>query len=304
MSAVCRVCLAPSTGGDVHRACSLALFDVETPPSLDIDIAKLHTLALAMVGHTSISGAQRKISLRHDSERNTLQVATGGARYVFKPQAQTFPHLPENEHVTMRLATLVGVAVPPCGLVQLRDGSLAYLVRRFDRVGTAKLAMEDFCQLAERAPKDKYEGSAELCFKLVTRYASEPGVEKLRLLAQFMFAWWTGNGDMHQKNLALLERDGRYALSPAYDLLSTRLVIPGDAQALTVVGKKDKLGPAAWRCLATAVGVPAKAYARLAARFAAALDPAVAMVGRCLLPEEVREEYVALLLARVRSFEG
>lgn len=103
----------------------------------------------------------------------------------------------------MRMAKLVGLEVPPCGLVQLADGSLAYVVRHFDRTATAKLALEDFCQLAEKSPKDKYEGSAELCFKLVARFASEPGIEKAKLLRLLMFTWWTGNGDMHLKNLSL-----------------------------------------------------------------------------------------------------
>jgi hypothetical protein len=133
-------------------------------------MAKLHTLALAMVGHSSMSGVQRKISVRLDADRNTLQVATSGGQFIFKPQAQTFPSLPENEHVTMRIAALVGLAVPPCGLVQLDDGSWAYVVVRFDRTPAAKLPMEDFCQLAEKAPKEKYDGSAELCFRLIAKY--------------------------------------------------------------------------------------------------------------------------------------
>ncbi|MBK9129745.1 MAG: HipA domain-containing protein [Phycisphaerales bacterium] len=302
MSDACRVCLAPVDGTAYHRACSLELFDAPTPPTIEVEVAKLHTLALAMVGHTSISGVQKKISLRLDSDRHTLQVATSGARYIFKPQAQTFPHLPENEHLTMRMAKLVGLEVPPCGLVQLADGSLAYLVRRFDRTATAKLALEDFCQLAEKSPKDKYEGSAELCFKLVARFASEPGIEKAKLLRLLMFTWWTGNGDMHLKNLSLLTRDGVHALSPVYDLLCTRLVIPGDQLALSVVGKKDRLGPAAWRALAEYAGVPPKAFARIAAAFTAALEPAAGLVGQSFLPAEMREEYVALLRERVKSF--
>lgn len=50
-----------------------------------------------MVGHTSISGIQRKISVGLSRDRSTLQVAIEGGRYVLKPQAQTYPHLPEND---------------------------------------------------------------------------------------------------------------------------------------------------------------------------------------------------------------
>jgi serine/threonine-protein kinase HipA len=204
----------------------------------------------------------------------------------------------------MRIAALVGLAVPPCGLVQLDDGSWAYVVVRFDRTPAAKLPMEDFCQLAEKAPKEKYDGSAELCFRLIAKYASEPGIESLKLLRQFMFAWWTGNGDMHLKNLALLTRDGLHALSPAYDLLCSRLVIPDDPMALPVSGKRDHLGPAAWQRLAEYARIPPRAYARVAADFTAALEPAVRLVERCFLPADMREEYAALLHQRVTSFGG
>jgi serine/threonine-protein kinase HipA len=299
----CRICLHPAAGSH-HRACTQSLFDAPTPPAIDVQMAKLHTLALAMVGHSSMSGVQRKISVRLDADRNTLQLATAGGRYILKPQAQTFPHLPENEHLTMRLAPLVGIDVPPCGMVQLDDGSLAYVVRRFDRTPAGKLAMEDFCQLAEKSPKEKYDGSAELCFRVVGRFASEPGVASLKLLRQFMFAWWTGNGDMHLKNLALLRQNGLLGLSPAYDLLCSRLVIPGDAMALSVVGKKDRLGPASWRRLAEYARIPARAFERLAASFAAALDPALRLVERSFLPAEMRREYTELLRERAGSFSA
>jgi len=95
--------------------------------------------------------------------------------------------------------------VPPSALVELSDGTLALVVRRFDRIHDGgKLAMEDFCQLAELPPSGKYDGSAERRGKLVARFASEPLLDLLRLYRQFVFTWWVGNGDLHLKNLALL----------------------------------------------------------------------------------------------------
>src|SRR4051794_1101134 len=58
-----------------HPRCLRALFDSSMLPSLDVELAKLHTLALAMVGHTSLSGVQRKISLGFVPDRTTLTVA-------------------------------------------------------------------------------------------------------------------------------------------------------------------------------------------------------------------------------------
>lgn len=294
----CLVCLKDVDTQQVHKACATRLFGALAPPSLNIELAKLHTLGLAMVGHTSISGIQRKISLRHGSGRNTLQVAVDGGRYILKPQAQTFPNLPENEHVTMLLAELVGLNVPPCGLIELTDKTLAYIVKRFDRADIGKLRQEDFCQLAEKSPKEKYDGSAELCFRLLDKFASEPGIEKLKLLRLMMFTWWTGNGDMHLKNFSVLTTEGIHALSPVYDLLCTRLVIPDDQLALPVQAKKDRLTPRVWRELARYAGIPEKAYMRLAGSFRKVEAPAVALVQASFLPVEMKAAYVDLLRSR------
>ncbi|MBK9117992.1 MAG: HipA domain-containing protein [Phycisphaerales bacterium] len=151
---------------------------------------------------------------------------------------------------------LVEIEVPPCGLIPLSDGTLAFISRRFDRTAEGrKLRQEDFCQLAEQSPKDKYEGSAESCVRL-RKYATEPLIEVLRLYRQLIFAWWCGNGDMHLKNLSVfVDPQGIVRLTPAYDLLSTRLVIPNDPLALSVVGKKSKLTVDTWREFAQHCGI-------------------------------------------------
>ncbi|HUF60639.1 MAG TPA: HipA domain-containing protein [Verrucomicrobiales bacterium] len=173
---VCRICLGEIDRDDeYHSRCLRALFGTTKVPTLDIETSKLHTAALAMVGHTSLSGVQKKISVNLSADRATLQVAAVGGRYILKPQTGTYPALPENEHVTTQLAKLVDIDMSPNGLVLLKDGTLAYIVRRFDRLPDGhKLRQEDFCQLAELPPKDKYDGgSAGLCVKLLRKYANE-----------------------------------------------------------------------------------------------------------------------------------
>ena len=119
---------------------------------------------------------------------------------------------------TGRPVEIAGVEHPACGLLTLADGSLAYVVRRFDRPdGGGKLRQEDFCQ-----------------------YATEPAVESLKLFRQMVFCWWTGNGDMHLKNFSLLTGpDGTVRLSPAYDLLCTRVRPRGLRPRATTEGAPD-----------------------------------------------------------------
>ena len=304
MTRACLVCLGDATeGSDYHPHCLRRLFGVTRAPEVDLELAKLHTVAQAMVGHTSISGTQRKISVKLTADRATLHVAIEGGEYILKPQTQSFPHLPENEHLMMRLAEEVGLEVPPFGLVRLKDGSLAYVVRRFDRVGGRKLLVEDFCQLAALSPKQKYEGSAELCARLVARHATEPGIESARLLRLVAFAWWTGNGDLHLKNLSILrDVEGRYRLSPAYDLVSTRLIINDDPLALPVGGNRKSVTARQWLAFAQYCHVPPKAASRMLGELAQKLEEALRLEGRSLLPEGSRVALAKLLRERAKTF--
>lgn len=310
----CLICLEPMEGSEsYHDGCLVELFGASRAPDVDVDLAKLHTLALGMVGRTSLSGIQRKISVTLSAERGTFRLRAEPGSYILKPQAQTFPSLPENEQTTMKLAALVGLETPPCGIVILRDGTRAFITRRFDRVpreegqkfSIQKLAQEDFCQLAEKSPKEKYDGSSELCVRIVRRYATEPLIELLKLLRAMVFAWWSGNGDMHLKNFSLLTAgDGITRLSPSYDQLSTRLVIPGDPLALPVCGKKDRLTKATWLELARYAQIPERPAARIMAEIAAQAEAASALISRSFLTDEMKEEYKALIEERSRALSG
>lgn len=306
MTRVCRICLnSTEERDDYHARCLRALFGVPKVPQIDINLSKLHTAALAMVGHTSLSGIQKKVSVNLAADRETLQVAAEGGRYILKPQTDTFPSLPENEQVTMCLAQLVEIDVPPCGLIPLSDGTLAFISRRFDRTAEGrKLRQEDFCQLAEQSPKDKYEGSAELCVRLLRKYATEPLIEIVKLYRLLLFAWWCGNGDLHLKNLSLfVDPQGIVRLTPAYDLLSTRLVIPNDPLALSVVGKKSKLTANTWREFAQYCGIPDKTARRVIEKQCSIIADAENLIAAGFLPVEQKEEFRALIQDRTASLQ-
>lgn len=305
MSRACRICLGEIEGEDeYHPRCLRALFGTAKVPTLDIETSKLHTAALAMVGHTSLSGIQKKISVNLSADRATLQVAALGGRYVLKPQTGTYPALPENEHVTTQLARLVDIDVAPNGLVSLKDGTPAYIVRRFDRLPDGrKLRQEDFCQLAELPPKDKYDGgSAELCVKLVRKYANEPPAEILKLYRLFLFIWWTGNGDMHLKNFSLLTgEDGITRLTPAYDLVCTRLVMPDDPLALPLQGKRDNLRRGVWRRFAEYCALPDRVAQRVLDKQTSVLESATNLIDRSFLPGDQKDDYKRLIAERTDS---
>ena len=298
----CLICLRPLDGeGDYHPRCTRRLFGTRLPPvTIDINLAKLHTVGLAMVGRTSLSGVQRKISVSLSSDRQTLQVALGRSPYILKPQSAAYPQLPENELLTMRLAEVFGVEIPDCGLVHLTDRSFAYLVRRFDRLADGtKLRQEDFCQLAVKPAKEKYDGSAELCARLVKHYADEPLIELLKLYRLQLVSWLTGNGDMHLKNFSLLAgADGLHRLSPAYDLVCTRLVIPDDALALPVAGKNDGLKRTDCVQYGRYCGLRPRVIERVLGEVVGSLEEAQSLIAHAFLTDEAKAAYSVLLRAR------
>lgn len=292
----CLVCLADAPG-DYHPRCARRLFGTSRVPTIAVEQAKLHSFALAMTGKTTLPGVQPKISLGYASDRSRLQLEAGKGRFILKPQQNAFRDLPQNEHVTMLVASACGIEVPPFGLVRLVDGSLAYLVRRFDRLDDgSKAHVEDFCQLGGWFPGQKYDHSNEELVKLIRRYASETLVDVRRFFLRLVFSWWTGNGDMHAKNYSLMASpSGVYQLSPAYDLLCTRLVIPNDDLALAAVGKKSRFRRADWERFGEWCRLPSKAVSAALDSLAASADRAVELINRSYLPPDTRAAYVALI---------
>jgi len=302
----CAICLEPAEG-EYHPVCLRELFGVPHLPALDIELPKLYALAAGnMAGMMSIPGVQEKVSLTLLPNPLRLEVAATGGRYILKPETSRYPALPQNESLSMRLAKLAGIEIPPCGLMKLKDGTPAYIVRRFDRTDDGrKIAAEDFCQLAELKPKNKYDGSAELCARLVKRYGSEPIIEIRKLFRQTLFSWWIGNGDLHLKNFTLITRSDRLKrLSPAYDLVGTRLVLPEDTLALPVGGKRTNLTRRSWLDYAEYCVLPAKAAKRLIEDLLECEKPAMALVERSFLNDEAKAQYAAILRENTAALEG
>jgi len=251
-----------------------------------------------MAGKLTLSGVQRKLAV--GVERQTLRVAAEGTRFIFKPQTREFDHVPENEHATLCAASALGLETAPFGLLRLSDGTLAFLTRRFDREeGGRRIPMEDFCQLAEKSPAEKYEGSAELCVRLIRRFSTAPPLDLLRHWRHQLVSWWLGNGDLHLKNLALLTRAPHEPrLSPTYDLVNTDLVIPGDPLALPVDGRRDRLNADSWRHFATYSGLGTPLVRREAQGLLGRAGDAERCLHAAFLPDKARAAFLHLFAER------
>lgn len=293
--ATCRICLKPTAKQlDYHAECLESLFGTSTLPALDIELSKMMGLAAEMAGKMSISGVQEKVSLRLSDDRSRFEIAPTGGRYILKPEPSRFAFVPQNEHLTMRLAELVGIEVPPFGLVELKDKAIACIIKRFDRLddGT-KLRVEDFCQLDEKPIRDKYQGSGELCVRILRKYASEPLIEIRKLYKLLLFSWWAANGDQHLKNFSLIRStEGRWRLAPSYDLVCTRLPIPSDRDlAMPICGKKSNIARQQWLDFAQYAGIPERAAVRVLQEQIDALEPSLRFIDASFLPNDQKSQY-------------
>ena len=95
-----------------------------------------------------------------------------------------------------------------------------------------KLLQEDFAQLANRSEENagknyKYDYSYEEMAELMKRYVAAYPVEIEKLYSLIIFNYLICNGDAHLKNFSLFrnEQFGDYTLTPAYDLMNSRIHI-------------------------------------------------------------------------------
>jgi len=178
-------------------------------------------------------------------EKNKLRLINEGERgsYILKPIPNTGKkpdQLPANEHVTMQIARQAyGIETAENALIFFSNGAPAYITKRFDvNSDGSKLAQDDFASLAGRTPQThgehyKYEGSYLELFQLLEKFVPAYKIEAPKLLKLLMFNYLFSNGDAHFKNFSLLETPlGDYRLSPAYDLLNSRIHINDNDFAL------------------------------------------------------------------------
>ena len=290
---------------DFHKACSKQFFGSATPPLLTLNKELLETLAKEIILKSiAVTGVQPKLSLQLEKTRNeTPRLTLVGlyGDYILKPPSEQYPCLPENEDLTMHLAEVAGIRTAAHSLIRLSSGELAYITRRFDRQNGQKIAVEDFCQLSETLTEHKYRGSVEKIGKLVRQFTTNKGYEQQRLFELILFCYLTGNTDMHLKNYALIENAlGQYELSPAYDLLSTLLVLSDEEEsALTINGKKNRLKRTDFDSVAKTLQINEKTVAAIYQRFTKILPIWQQWIERSFLSAEMKKQYSDLIIAKL-----
>ena len=290
-----------------HKRCIRRFFGTVTLPELDCSEDELERIAnLTVSKGLTIPGVQKKLSLHLSSvdKISKLTIVDYPTGYILKPQSGDFPHLPEAEYTTMKMAESVGIKTVPNALLFL-DNSYVYITNRVDRTSGQKLAMEDFCQLTERVTADKYKGSYEKCGRIIAAYAKNVGLDMAEFYYRLLFCYITGNSDMHLKNFSLIEtmpKSRIFGLSAAYDLLPVNLIMPEDKEevALTLNGKKRSIRKKDFLKLANTLGIHSNTAERLICNLVNKTDELTSQIKMSYLPEEMKDGFVQLLDQRIR----
>lgn len=184
----------------------------------------------------SISGVQEKYSVLLDKNKLRLIQENEQGTYILKPipgAGKRADQMPANEHLTMQIARQVyGIETAENALIFFNDGTPAYITKRFDvKEDGSKLAQDDFASLAKRTSQThgehyKYLGNYLDIFELMHDYLTTYKIEAPKLFKLLVFNYLFSNGDAHFKNFSIIETPfGDYRLSPAYDLLNSRIHI-------------------------------------------------------------------------------
>jgi serine/threonine-protein kinase HipA len=233
-----------------------------------------------------------------DKKTNQLISVAEGGEYILKPQTGTFSNIPENEQCCMDIADAFDIEVPGHCLLSLKDGSLAYVVKRFDRKGAEKIHQEDFSQILQQ---DKYKGSVEQIGRKLGEISTASGYDQQLFFERVLLNFILGNGDAHLKNYSISYKEDTIRLSPAYDIVCSKLVIPDEEDsALNINGKKNNLSRPDFDKLAEYLNVPVKIrYEKFDKKFKSVKD----IINASKIDKERQKDFLTIIQERLRRLE-
>ncbi len=296
---------------DYHPVCSKAFYGTKSAPALPYRLDEMEKLAEEAVELSiTVPGVQPKLSLgwikstlgEGKSGRLTIMDALDGF-YILKPQNTQYDQMPENEHLSMRLAELFKIEVVPSSLIRLASGELCYITKRIDRGKDGdKIHMIDFLQILEL--EDKYLGTMENLGKTIGELSVNTLLDKLSFFELALFNFIIGNNDMHSKNFSMWLSDIGWVLSPAYDLLNVKIILPKDLDdtALLLGGKKKNFNKGYFDRFGEGLNLNEKQISSVYKKLATWLPSATELIDDSFLHDKYKIQYINLITQRVSLF--
>lgn len=297
--------------GDYHTKCIKAFYGTKSAPALPYRLEEMEKLAKEAVELSiTVPGVQPKLSLGWI--KNTLEDGHTGrltimdaleGLYILKPQNSAYEQMPENEHLSMKLAELFKIEVVPTNMIRLASGELCYLTKRIDRKkDNVKVHMIDFLQILEL--EDKYLGTMENLGKNIGELSVNTLMDKLRFFELTLFNFIIGNNDMHLKNFSMWLSEIGWVLSPAYDLLNVKIILPKDTDdtALLLGGKKKNFNIEYFNRFGESLKLNEKQINAVYNKLHTWLPKAIQLIDISFLNDDNKTLYKKLITQRVKVF--
>lgn len=121
------------------------------------------------------------------------------------------------EYSFSKLAADCGIEMTECDLFE-ENGRAHFMTKRFDRRNGEKIHMQTLCAMAHYDFRIRWSYSYEQLFNIM-RGLKLPYSQIQQMFRRMVFNVVVRNNDDHTKNISfLMERDGKWSLSPAYDM--------------------------------------------------------------------------------------
>jgi len=193
----------------------------------------------ALTSRASLSGVQPKLFAVKEGGKFSATMPGHLSSHIAKLPSTTHNHLLELEWLTTKATKAL---LPTEEVAELEIAELpgiapqALMIKRFDRDGRQRLHFEEFNALLGNKSDAKYAGSYEEMGRYIQESPVCLSVEAERLFRRVLGCFLLGNTDAHLKNFAMMHRDGRLSLSPAYDLVASSWYKQYNSIALSVGG--------------------------------------------------------------------
>jgi serine/threonine-protein kinase HipA len=203
-----------------------------------MDIADIDTLQGAQGGS---AGARPKIMIGFNEARNSWVLDYGQTmepgfdRWMVKARGVGDPaDIGVEEQAYASMARAAGLEMAETRIFQTRKESRLFATKRFDRTPAGRLHMHTASGILNASHRQASLNYGQL--HKLTLMMTRDSSEVLRMFRRMVFNVYARNRDDHAKNHAfLMNADGRWILSPAYDL--TFSSGPGGEHSVDIAGE-------------------------------------------------------------------
>lgn len=155
-----------------------------------------------------------------DGMRPKSFVSIEGESWIVKfPSKNDYDNKAVNELIGMRLAQACGIETPEVKLIALGDKKSALAIKRFDTDGQVIFPLMSAASAMGYADGEQIKKDYRYVAQSLIRLSSRPQEDCLSLYKRMALNVLISNRDDHIFNQALIMKNGRWQLSPVYDVV-------------------------------------------------------------------------------------